>query len=237
MEDVARRHHLVLIEDAAEAMGASIGDKKAGSFGDAAILSFCQNKVITTGEGGAIATDSREIYEKLKLIRSHGRQETADYFSSTEYMDYVSLGYNFRMSNITAALGLAQLKKLPKLVEMRRNNARLFDNRLSSIKGVAVPSPPEGFFHVYQLYTIRVPAGRRDGLIQHLADGGIMSKVYFAPVHDTSFYKNRLKYDCHLPMTEAIARQVLTLPMYPSLSEEEIDDVTRRVSDYFSRAP
>ena len=236
LQDVARRHKLILIEDAAEAMGAAVRGKKAGSFGDAAVLSFCQNKVITTGEGGAVATDSRVLYEKMKLIRSHGRQETADYFDTTEYLDYVTLGYNFRMSNLTAALGLAQLKKLAKLVEMRRHNARLLDKGLSAIKGVTVPSAPDGFSHVYQMYTIRAPEGSRDGLMQHLADGGIMSKVYFPPVHHTGFY-TKLGYKSELPVTEAVSRQALTLPMYPSLTGPEIDEIVRRIADYFSGAP
>jgi len=236
LRNVAQRHNLVLIEDAAESLGADINGTKVGSIGDAAILSFCQNKVITTGEGGAVVTNSREIYDRLKLIRSHGRLEDADYFSSTKYMDYVALGFNFRMSNISAALGLAQLKKLHKLVEMRRENARFMDQRLSSIEGVTLPSSPNGFYHVYQMYTIRVASDRRDGLQRYLAERGIMTKVYFPPVHHTDFYKNKLKYDCNLPVTEAVAQQVLTLPIYPSLSKEEINEIARHIASYQSEA-
>jgi dTDP-4-amino-4,6-dideoxygalactose transaminase len=119
LREIADDHNLVLIEDAAESFGASINGKMIGSYGDSAMLSFCQNKVITTGEGGALVTDSRDLYEKIKLVRSHGRLETADYFSSSECMDYVTLGYNFRLSNISAALGLAQLRKVEAIIEMR----------------------------------------------------------------------------------------------------------------------
>lgn len=235
LKQLAAKHKLLLIEDAAEALGAEVNGTKVGSIGDSAILSFCQNKLITTGEGGAVVTNSTDIYEKLKLIRSHGRLENANYFDSTAYMDYISLGYNFRLSNISAALGLAQLDKLPKLIKMRRTNARLFDRGLSFIKNITVPFSPEGFQHVYQMYTIRVPQELRDGLMQHLADAGIMSKVFFYPVHKTHFYRNELKYDCSLPVTEAISQQVLTLPMYPSLGKAEITLITDQVTDYLSK--
>ena len=232
---LADKHKLPLIEDAAEALGAEVKGIKVGSIGDTAILSFCQNKLITTGEGGAVVTNSTDTYEKLKLIRSHGRLENANYFDTTAYMDYISLGYNFRLSNINAALGLAQLDKLPKLIEMRRENARLFDSVLSSINKIITPFSPTGFLHVYQMYTIRVPRELRDGLMQHLTKAGIMSKVFFYPVHKTHFYKNQLKYDCALPVTERLSAEVLTLPMYPSLSEAEINLITSEIVDYFSK--
>ena len=237
LRDVAQKHGLLLIEDAAEALGAEVNGVKLGSIGDAAILSFCQNKTITTGEGGAVVTNSRDIYEKLKLIRSHGRLENTDYFSTWENMDYVTLGYNFRMSTITAALGLAQLNKLDKLIEMRRNIANKMNKKLSHIGGVMTPEPPDNFYHVYQMYTIRVRDSQRDDLMRYLADAGIMSKVFFYPVHKTHFYRNELKYDCVLPVTEAISQQVITLPMYPSMPQEEIDAVTGRIADYFSKVP
>jgi perosamine synthetase len=235
LRDVARRHNLILIEDAAEALGAKINRKRAGSFGDSAILSFCQNKTITTGEGGAVATNSGEIHDKLKLLRSHGRLEDGNYFSSIKYMDYVALGYNFRMSNITAALGLAQLKKLDKIVEMRRRHAQVLSQKLSRSAGIILPDPPEDYYHVYQMYSIRVPGNIRDGLVQHLADGGILSKVFFYPVHKTHFYKNRLKYNAALPMTEMISTQVLSLPIYPRMNQKEINQITSNVNAYLSK--
>ena len=237
LRQIAKEHNLILIEDAAESLGATVGGKKGGSFGNAAILSFCSNKVITTGEGGAVVTSDREIYERLKLIRSHGRAENSDYFSSTDYMDYVALGYNFRMSDITAALGIAQLKKIDTVIEMRRRNAQMLSARLSRIADIEVPHPPGNFFHVYQMYTIRVKEGKekRDALSAYLAEQGIMTKVYFHPAHQTHFYKNKLGYKCDLPITESLSRQVLTLPMYPALTEHEIDFIADQVATFFSR--
>ena len=234
LKALADRHNLLLIEDAAESLGAAVNSKKVGTFGDCAIFSFCSNKVITTGEGGAVLTNSSELYEKLKLIRSHGRAETSNYFSSNEYMDYVALGYNFRMSDITAALGIAQLNKLDKIIRMRRNIADKLSARLSRINSVEVPSPPDGFFHVYQMYTIRVKEGqeKRDALLAYLGKHGIMAKVYFFPVHFTHFYRKELGYNCKLPVTERVSQEVLTLPMYPSLTEEEIEFIAGAVADF-----
>ncbi len=233
LKEIAEDYGLILIEDAAESLGARIGDKKVGTFGDSAMLSFCQNKIITTGDGGAIITDSREMYQKLKLIRSHGRLETSDYFSSTECMDYIILGYNFRMPNIVAALGVTQLKKVDKIIKMRRNNAKYLTARLKrEIKEIITPNPPRDYYHVYQMYTIRVN-NHRDGLRKYLADKGIMTKVYFSPVHLTRFYKNELGYACELPITEEISSQVLTLPMYPALTREEIDYIVEQIKRFF----
>ena len=237
LKAVAERRGLILIEDAAESLGAAVDGRKVGSFGDAAILSFCSNKVITTGEGGAVLTDSEDLFEKLKLVRSHGRAETANYFSSNEHMDYVALGYNFRMSDITSALGVAQLRKADEIIEKRRAVAARLSSRLSQVGEIELPHAPEGFFHVYQMYTIRVKQGqeKRDALLAHLGKRGIMAKVYFSPVHLTHFYRNSLGYACELPVTEKLSRQVLTLPMYPSLTDEEMDYMASGVIDFFSR--
>ena len=232
--EIAREHNLLLIEDAAESLGATVNGKKVGTFGDCAIFSFCANKIITTGEGGAVVTDSEEIWEKLKLVRSHGRAEKANYFSSTESMDYVALGYNFRMPDIIAALGIAQLKKIDKIIQMRRQNAEKLSAKLSPVSEIEVPNSPEGFFHVYQMYTIRVTEGRkkRDALMGYLTRERIMSKVYFDPVHLTYFYRSKLEYSCQLPVTEKLAGHVLTLPMYPGVAEE-VDYIASKVSTFF----
>jgi perosamine synthetase len=231
LRKIADDHGILLMEDAAEAFGASSGETKAGNFGESSILSFCQNKVITTGEGGAVVTRSRDIYEKLKLIRSHGRQENGNYFTSTGVPDYVSLGYNFRMSNITAALGIAQIGKADEIIGKRRERARYLTRGLRSIPGVGTPVEPDGRRHVFQMYTIR--AERRDELMRHLADRGIMTKVYFSPVHRTHFYRDVLKYDVSLPVTENMADRVLTLPIYPSMTGREMDAIVDGVKSFY----
>lgn len=233
LREIADDYGLILIEDAAEAFGAEINGKKIGSFGDASMLSFCQNKVITTGEGGALVTDSEEISQKLKLLRSHGRADGAHYFSSTQTSEYITLGYNFRMSSLTAALGISQIKKISEIIKMRRDRAFYFTSHLNKEIGnnIRFPEIPESYFNVYQLYTIL--ADKRDELKDYLASRGIMTKIYFSPVHTTYFYQNVLGYECKLPTTEKIAESVLTLPMHPCLTFDEIDCVFSEIKNFY----
>lgn len=232
LREIADDHDLLLIEDAAEAFGASIGGRKVGTFGDSAMMSFCQNKIITTGEGGAIVTDSRDVYEKMKLIRSHGRLETADYFSTTAVMDYVSLGYNFRMSNITAALGISQLGKVEDIIKMRRADAAYYIQRLrAEVPDCIIPKLPEDYYHVYQLFSLRVKD--RDALIQHLESKGIMTKIYFSPVHYTHFYRSPVKDSYALPITEKISEDIISLPFYPGISRDDIDYVIDSIKEFY----
>ncbi len=233
LKKIAKEYDLLLIEDVAESFGANIEDRKVGTFGDAAMFSFCQNKIITTGEGGAIVTNFRKIYEKLKLIRSHGREGKRSYFSSIEPLGYISLGYNFRMPSFTAALGIAQLKKINKIIKMRRNNAKYLTTRLAQdMKEIIVLPPPKEYFHVYQMYAIRVKR-YRDELMKRLASKGIMTKIYFHPVHLTHFYKNKLRYRDKLNVTEKISKEILALPVYPTLTKEEIDYMVKEVIEAY----
>ncbi len=139
------------------------------------------------------------------------------------------------MSNITAAVGISQLKKLDKLIAMRRENAAYMSKRLSNISRVEPPNPPNGYFHVYQMYTIKVKDGKeaRDGLRNYLAEKGVMTKVYFFPVHLTGFYRDRCGFrGGELPITEELSKQVLTLPMYASLTTDEMNFIVDNVKGF-----
>ena len=233
---VAKEHELVLIEDAAEALGAEINGKKVSSIGDAAILSFCQNKVITTGEGGAVVTNSPDICQRLQLVISHGRSEASAYFTSTGPADYITLGYNFRMSSVTAALGASQLTRIDKLIAQRREKAAYLAEKLSGIKGLTVPITPAGSFNVCQMFPVRVAGGaaRRDALKDYLAEKGIMSRVYFDPVHLTLFYRRRFGYrGGELPVTEKLAGEILNLPIYPDITRGEMDYIAASCKAFF----
>jgi len=235
IQEIANNNNLVVIEDAAEALGATIKGKKAGTVSETAIYSFCGNKVLTTGEGGAVVTNSKEIYEKIKLIRSHGRLEKTSYFDDPSASNYIALGYNWRMSSITAALGISQLTKLEKIIKMRQEIANYISSRLSKCPKIRTPSSPDGYDHIYQMYTIRLPdKTTRDKLHSHLTEKRIFSKVYFEPIHLNPFYKE--KYDFRqnlLPKTEKISNEVLTLPIYPNMTSEEKVYLVSNVLDFF----
>lgn len=234
LREIADDHGILLLEDAAESLGAKVNNKMVGTFGESSMFSFCGPKVITTGEGGVIVTDSKNIYEKIKLLRSHGRADTKDYFSTNEYLDYISLGYNFRMSNITAALGVAQMDKLDNIISIRRKNAEYLTKAIKKAGGkVKTPSPSKDRFHLFQMYTIE--SDDRDALMKALGDAGIMAKVYFPPVHLSHFYRNVLKYSPSLPMTEKLASRCLTLPMYPQLTKDEMDLMAEQIGKFSKR--
>ena len=232
LKELAEDHNLLFIEDAAQSLGAKFGSKNVGTFGDAAMFSLCQDKMITTGEGGIIVTDSKDYFEKLKLIRSHGRAESKDYFSSSELMNYVTLGYNFRMPTMIAALGLSQIKKVNKTIKMRRQNAEYYISKLQNRKELILPKVSNQFFHVYQKFTMRLD--NRDALIKHLAKNGVFSKAYFGlPVHLTRFYRDEFGYKKgDLPVTEKLSEKVLSLPMFPSLKKQEIDYITNNIIEF-----
>lgn len=222
LQSLAKKYKLLLIEDAAESFGAKLDGKKVGTFGDAAMFSFCQTKVFTTGEGGCIVTDSQDISEKLKLIRSHGR---------TENKEYISLGYNFRMPDCLAALGISQLKKVIKLIKTRRGKAEYYNKILSAIKQIIISNFPSNLYHVYQEYHIR--AKSRDGLKNYLAKKGIGTRISFPPIHKSYFYQKVLNYRDKLENTEKIASQNLTLPLYPDLTKKEMDYIAKEIKNFY----
>lgn len=227
----------ILIEDAAEAIGSKFKNKKIGTFGDSAIFSFAGNKVITTGEGGAVVTNSEKIYKKLKLIRSHGRLDKQNYFQSISKPEYVSLGYNWRMSSITAALGIIQLSRIGTIINLRRKKARALNSKLKKIKEIIIPQEPKESLHTYQMYPIRLANLKiKNKLMKFLEQKRIMTKVFFHPVHLSKFYKNRNLSSHNLPITEKISDQILCLPIYPDLKTEEINYICNSISEFFEKS-
>jgi len=230
LKEIAEDHHLRLIEDAAESLGTKIHGRHVGTFSDAAMFSFCQNKVITAGEGGLIVTDSKPVTEKLHLIRSHGRVESKEgYFATTQELDYIQTGYNYRMPSINAALVLSQFKKFNRIIQMRREKAAYLSKKLSKIQAIRTPTESNGEYYVYQLYTIELPdKNTRDHLQEYLTEAGIMTKVYFEPIHLKTYYKKEFRYkQGDFPITEHISEKLLTLPLYPTLTKKEMDYIIR----------
>ncbi len=236
LRELADENDLVLIEDAAQAFGGKYGSRNLGTFGESSIFSFCQNKIFTTGEGGCVVTESDEILEKLKLFRSYGRMLSGDYFSESEGLDYVEVGYNFRMSTLLAALGISQLKRVQEMIDKRRNHARYMNDCLGEIEDLILPEPPNNdYYSVYQLYSIIINqrSETRNQLIEHLMKKGITVKVYHDPVHKYSIFKDLGYAGKSLPMTEHISSQILSLPIFPDMTKDELDYVIESVKNFF----
>jgi len=211
---IAKSHDLIVIEDAAQAHGASINKKRAGSWGVAGCFSFYPTKNMTTGEGGMITTNNIKIAIKARLIRNQGMEKRY-------YHDMV--GYNFRMTEISAAIGLEQLKKLETFTKKRIENANYLNQKLAGIEGVVTPNTPKGYRHVFHQYTVRT--SNRDKLIQKLDRAGIGYGIYYPlPVHKQKAFKN-LKFKTSAPVSEKIAKEVISLPIHPTLEKKELNKI------------
>ena len=213
---LAQKHNLVIIEDAAQAVGAEIEGQRVGSFGTGC-FSFYATKNLTTAEGGMITTNDETLAQKLQMIRHHGMRQ--------RYW-HEMLGFNFRMTDIQAAIGLAQLDKLEALTAKRIANAKFFSKELSAV--AHVPVVPPGYRHVFHQYTIRV-RGDRDWLVEQLKARGIGTGIYYPiPIHQQPFYL-QLGYRDTLPVSERLAKQVISLPVHPGLSHADLERIVHEV--------
>jgi len=221
---ICKEHDLFLIEDACQAHGAEYKGKKVGSFGDLSCFSFYATKNMTTGEGGTILTNNEEIAEKAKLLRNHGQEKT---------YEHKILGFNYRMSDIQAAIGLVQLKKLEEMNKKRMENAKIFNENLSKISWLKIPFIEKNKKHVFHQYTIKVLNGKRDYVLNKLNERGVGAKVYYPkPIHLQLVYK-KLGYNENLPVSEEIAKQVLSLPVHPLLTKNDLNKIINEIKLVF----
>jgi perosamine synthetase len=212
---VAAEHSLLIVEDAAQAHAAAWQGRPAGAWGDAACFSFYPTKNMTTGEGGLVVTPDPETARTLRLLRNQGMER--------RYENEL-VGFNVRMTDLGAAIGRVQLRKLHAWTAARRANAAFLD---SELRGVAVPTAAPEALHVYHQYTVR--SDRRDALQAHLQQAGVGSGVYYpVPVHRLPAYAQQLD----LPETERAAREVLSLPVGPHLTQEQLEHVVRAVNAF-----
>ena len=218
--NLALKHDLAVIEDACQSHGAMYKGKRAGSFGTGT-FSLYPTKNMTSGEGGMITTNDPVIDEKSRVICQHGMRRRY-------YHD--ELGYNFRMTDVHAAIGLAQLNKLERFNAQRQSNAKFLSDNL---KGVVTPFVPDKYTHVFHQYTILVPDGKRDALRSHLQERGIGSEVYYpVPIHQQSFYVNELGYKVTLPETEKATTKVLSLPVHAGLTASDLEEIVTAVNEF-----
>lgn len=216
--ETADRHGIVVLEDACQAHGALYRGQTVGSFGTGC-FSFYPTKNMTSAEGGMITTDDADLAEKCRVIRQHGMRQRY-------YHD--ELGYNYRMTDVHAAIGLAQLAKLEQFNDARRENAAYLSSHLN---GVTAPYAPEGCSHVFHQYTIRVSADRRDEIVEGLKVRGIGSMIYYpVPVHQQRPYQD-LGYHPSLLQAECAAQEVLSLPVHPGLDVEDLERIVFAVNE------
>lgn len=214
---IAERHGLAIIEDACQAHGALLDDRPLGTWG-AACYSFYPTKNMTTGEGGMITTNDPALAERMRVIREHGMR--------VRYV-HETLGYNFRMTDMQAAIGLVQLTRIDEWNEQRRRNAALLTARLAGVPGVETPKVRPGATPVFHQYTVAV--SDRDRVIASLTEHGVGYGVYYPiPIHKQQVYRER-GYDVVLPVAEAASERVLSLPVHPALTETELSQVADAV--------
>ncbi len=228
LQEIAQDHRVLLIEDAAQAHGAEYKGKKVGGFGSAGCFSFYATKNMTTGEGGMITTNNRELKKKTCLLRDHGQ---------TEKYYHTILGYNYRMTELSAAVGLVQLKKLDELNEKRRKNASMLTQRIEKISGLTSPYVDKHVKHVFYQYVVSVEENyplERNELAERLERMGIGKAIHYpTPIYKQPLY-HKLGYDKTIcPMAEKSCKKVLSLPVHPSVTKRDIQlmiDVLKRTN-------
>jgi len=221
--DVAEEYDLYVIEDAAEAHGAEYKGKKVGSIGVIGCFSFYGNKIITTGEGGMCITNDEELAEKMNVLKNHGMNPNKRYW-------YDVVGFNYRMTNLQGAIGLAQLKKIDEFIEKKRKNARLYNSFLKNVEGITLAPEMSWAKNVYWMYSILIEDGfgiSRNKLMAELGREGIETRPFFYSVHQLPPYYRNENY----PVAQKLSRKGINLPSAVTLREEEIKYICREIKN------
>ncbi|MDZ7673362.1 MAG: DegT/DnrJ/EryC1/StrS family aminotransferase [Halanaerobiales bacterium] len=220
--EIVNEHNLLLIEDSAQAHGATYKGRKVGSFGDVSAFSFYPTKNMTTSEGGIVLTDDKEVMERARLILNHG---------SPKKYHHDILGYNYRMTNISAAIGLVQFKKLDQFNKQRQKNARRLTEGLSDLTWLQTPVVPADRGHVFHQYTVKVDD--REEFLKYLQEKEIGYGIHYPmPVYEQKLYKDLGYKDTNCPVSEKLCDQVVSLPVHPALSDEDIDYIIESLRDF-----
>ncbi|MFH1336139.1 MAG: DegT/DnrJ/EryC1/StrS family aminotransferase [Candidatus Zixiibacteriota bacterium] len=237
---IARKHRLYIVEDTAHAIGAKLKSGMAGALGDIGCFSFFSNKNLTTGEGGMIVTNQDKIARKLKLLRSHGMTSmTLNRHQGHAYSyDVVELGYNYRMTEMSAALGILQLKKLKHANRKRKALTDLYMTRLKDVNGLSIPFknyPRPSSYHLFPiLLNQEVNREKFMGLLKKEA---IQSSIHYPPIHTFSYYRHIAKLKkTRLPLTEYVGAHEVTLPLHPLLKKEDVIFICDRIKRILPKA-
>ncbi len=231
--NIAKKHNLYIIEDAAHAPGAEYKGKKCGTIGDIGCFSFFPNKNMTTAEGGMIVTDNDELAERIQLMRSHGMTTlTWDRHRGHAYSyDVIDLGFNYRIDEVRAALGLEQLKKLERNNQLRKEIVEEYRKRLEGINDISVPFANYKNNASYHIFPILLDSDvNRPKFIDKMKMSGIQTSIHYPPIHLFSFYREKFGHrEGMLPITEDICEREVTLPLYPNMGLESIEYIVRTV--------
>jgi len=241
--EIADDHKLQVVEDCAHSLGAEYAKRKTGSLGIMGCFSFYPTKIITTFEGGMITTNDDNLAYKIRLLRGHGMTKAAlDREKETEwYYDVTDLGYNYRLNEVQAALGISQLKRIKDINARRIKAAHYYTEKIKKIDGIIQPTEEKDRMHVYHLYVVRVMKDRfginRDELFEKLSKKGVGLSVHYTPLHLLTFYKETLKYRIgEFPVAERLYKEVLSLPLFPAITKDQIDYVIGGLSQLQVRA-
>ena len=239
IKKIAEKHKLLVIEDACHALGGKYKDSKIGAckYSDMAVFSFHPVKHITTGEGGMITTNSKELYEKLLILRNHGITRDKDKFTNKEEGDWFyemqELGFNYRMNDIQCALGINQLKKLNAFVGKRREIAKRYDDAFKDFEEIDIIGDDSNAYH---LYVIKVKDSRtRLALFNNLKKKGILCQVHYIPVYLHPYYKKQGYKKGLCPNAELFYSKIISIPMHPTLNKDEQEKVIKEIGDFFGK--
>lgn len=223
IQAIAEKYKLIVIEDAAHALGASYHGKKIGSISDMTTFSFHPVKHITTGEGGMIMTNNEIFYTRLKLFRTHGITRDRAYLHQDDgpwYYEQMDLGYNYRITDIQCALGISQMDRLNQFVARRRELAARYNQAFSGCEDIIVPKQFPDTDSSWHLYVIQVKNNRRD-IFEKMRAAGIGVNVHYIPVYTFPYYQNHGYQDVHCIHAEELYQHIISLPMYPDLTDEQ----------------
>lgn len=228
---IAKKYKLKVIEDSCESLGASFKGKMTGTFGDIGVYSFYPNKQMTTGEGAVIVTDSKKLYELCDSLRNQGRGlRESKKGKDWDWLMSERIGYNYRMDEMSAALGITQLEKIEWMINERRKIVGLYEKYLNEIKNIMIPTIGEERTHTWFVYVIRILNGKRDKLMHDLTLSGIQVRPYLSVIHLQTFMKKMFGYKKgDFPIAEKISSQTLALPFYIGLNEEEITLIAKEI--------
>ena len=241
IKKIAKKNNLLLIEDCAHAIGTKLNNKHAGTFGNVGCFSFYPTKNFTTIEGGMVITNSKRIAEYVTSARSHGlTRSLADRYSKGRPWDYdiINPGFNYRLDEIRASLGLSQLKRITSLNSKRFLASKYYSKQLEEIPGIITPEIFRNKEHTYHLYIIRIKnefGQNRDVVFKELKKVGIHVSLHYKPLHRFSAYKNLTKTYGRLDNSEQIYKESLSLPLYPSISKKQQDLVIHNIKKYEDR--